>query len=106
MVGWFGRSLEASLADPASTARLVQTNANLRNEMERTRVALAEVRDSLADIKLEVRRAQADAFVALSQQRQATDAVVRETAAPLLTVNTNVVAVHEAVVQVLAAAAH
>ncbi len=36
-----------------------------------------------------------NALVELSQQRQATDAVIRETTALLNTVNTNLVAVHE-----------
>jgi hypothetical protein len=44
-----------------------------------------------------------NALVELSQQRQATDAVIRETTALLNTVNTNLVAVHETVVQLVAA---
>jgi hypothetical protein len=53
-----GRTINQSLSDPSSTARVIQSNANLRNEMERTRSALSEVRDSLADVKLELARVQ------------------------------------------------
>ena len=83
-----GRTLAQSLSYPASTARVIQSNANLRNEMERTRSALTEVRDSFVDVKLEIARVQGNALIELSQQRQATDGVVRETAALLGTVNT------------------
>jgi len=97
----FGRSLENSLGDPTSTAREIQANASLYNEMERIRSALNEVRDSLVDVKLEIARA--NAFIELSQQGQATNRVVRETATLLNSVNTNLVAVHETVIQLVAA---
>ena len=98
-----GRSAESSLADPASVARVIQSNANLRAEMERTRSAINEARDALVDLKLEFGRSQGNAVVELAQQRQATDAVARETVTLLTAVNSNVLAVHETVVQLASA---
>ncbi len=65
----FGRTLDSALADPASTARIVQSNNNLRAEMERTRSAINETRDALIDIKLELRYNNAHRFIDLIQQR-------------------------------------
>lgn len=98
-----GRSVEASLADPASVARIIQSNANLRAEMERTRSAINEARDAVIDLKLELGRGHGNAIIELAQQRQATDAVVRETATLLTAVSSNVLAVHETVVQLVSA---
>lgn len=98
-----GRSAEAALGDPASIARVVQTNANLRAEMEATRSSLNEVRDALLDVKLELRRSQAQRALELIQQVRASDMVIRETASLLTTVNTNVLSLHETVVQLAAA---
>ena len=70
--------------------------------MEATRSAMNEVRDTLIDVKVELRRVSANSIVELAQQGQATDAVVRETAAMLTTVNTNLLAVHESIIQLAA----
>ena len=62
-----------------------------------------EARDAVIDLKLEFGRSQGNAVVELVQQRQATDAVVRETATLLTAVNSNLLAVHETVVQLASA---
>ena len=71
--------------------------------MEATRSAMNEVRDILIDVKVEFRRVNANSIVELAQQGQATDAVVRETASMLTMVNTNLLSVHESIVQLAAA---
>lgn len=71
--------------------------------MERTRSAINEIRDLLIDVKLELRRRSANGIVELAQQRQATDAVVRETAAMLTVANANLLSVYETIIQLAAA---
>jgi hypothetical protein len=61
-----GRSAERSLGDPASTARLIQSNANLRAEMESTRSSMNEVRDALIDVKLELGRINANGLIEIA----------------------------------------
>src|SRR5689334_21693348 len=62
-----GQTSESRLADPASTARLIQTNANLRAEMDAPRNSLNEVRDALAEVKLELAHVQGNSLVELTQ---------------------------------------
>lgn len=65
----FGRTLDSALADPASTVRIIQSNNNLRAEMERIRSVLNETCDLFVDVKLELRRGGGiNSIVELAQQ--------------------------------------
>jgi hypothetical protein len=65
-----------------------------------------EVRNALIDVKLELARDHANSLAELSQQRTATDLVVRETAELPVSVNTNVLGVHESLTQLAACLGH
>jgi hypothetical protein len=74
--------------------------------METTRNSMNEVRNALIDVKLELARDHANSLAELSQQRTATDLVVRETAELPVSVNTNVLGVHESLTQLAACLGH
>jgi hypothetical protein len=93
-------------AGVAFVGRVIQSNANLRTEMEATRNSMNEVQDALIDVKLELARGHANSLVELSQQSAATDLVVRETAELLVAVNTNVLGIYESLTQLAACLGH
>lgn len=103
-IGWpaITGSLNAALAKPSTTARVVQTNSNLQAESEQVRQAINEMQDARVSIKLEVMRSQVDLLSALSQQNTAMSGQIREVSQQLLLNSQNLVTTHEAVLKLSA----